>query len=679
MKFYTLIVFLFPFSISLAQTKSDSVKVLTEVTVQAYGANKDLIRVPASIALVKMSDFARFSPSSIVSAFNTQPGVRMEERSPGSYRFAVRGSSLRSPFGVRNVKFYWNGLPLTDGGGNTYLNLIDLSAIGSAEVIKGPGGSLYGAGTGGVVLLNSAINNPNSIQLSATGGSFGFQRYQASVATDLGKAKIFFNFAHQQADGYRQQTNMRRDAFNLESKIPLSEKNNLRFTSFYTDLYYQTPGALKLTEFNVDPSLANPSAVSKKTSIENKTIYTALNDDHQWNSKWSTRTGFYYSYTDFTNPAVNNYERRLESNWGGRTDTQYEFGNKVKGKLTFGAELQNFSSPLTDYDNNAGVMGSVQTDDKLNSALAIAFAQTDFEFPHELFVTAGGSVNFLNYQFTRLAGPQPGNQARNFDAVFSPRLAVLKKVNNVSFFGSISKGFSPPSLAEVRPSTGVYNNSLSPELGTNYEIGVRGNAFKNFSFDVVGYDFELDQAIISQKQLANNADYFINAGSTSQKGIELFLSWQKNFNSVFNNVKIWSSAAFMDYKFVDYKKDGISYSGNWLTGSPGKTIAGGIDLNLLQHFYTNTTLNYVDRIPLNDPNSIYASDYFLVGTRIGYRVNFNQQQQLEIFCGADNALDQKYSLGNDLNSPNPILRFFNAAAPRNYYFGLRYLITRPNP
>ena len=679
MKFYTLIVFIFPFSISLAQTKSDSVKVLTEVTVQAYGANKDLIRVPASIALVKMSDFARFSPSSIVSAFNTQPGVRMEERSPGSYRFAVRGSSLRSPFGVRNVKFYWNGLPLTDGGGNTYLNLIDLSAIGSAEVIKGPGGSLYGAGTGGVVLLNSAINNPNSIQLSATGGSFGFQRYQASVATDLGKAKIFFNFAHQQADGYRQQTNMRRDAFNLESKIPLSEKNNLRFTSFYTDLYYQTPGALKLTEFNVDPSLANPSAVSKKTSIENKTIYTALNDDHQWNSKWSTRTGFYYSYTDFTNPAVNNYERRLESNWGGRTDTQYEFGNKVKGKLTFGAELQNFSSPLTDYDNNAGVMGSVQTDDKLNSALAIAFAQTDFEFPHELFVTAGGSVNFLNYQFTRLAGPQPGNQARNFDAVFSPRLAVLKKVNNVSFFGSISKGFSPPSLAEVRPSTGVYNNSLSPELGTNYEIGVRGNAFKNFSFDVVGYDFELDQAIISQKQLANNADYFINAGSTSQKGIELFLSWQKNFNSVFNNVKIWSSAAFMDYKFVDYKKDGISYSGNWLTGSPGKTIAGGIDLNLLQHFYTNTTLNYVDRIQLNDPNSIYASDYFLVGTRIGYRVNFNQQQQLEIFCGADNALDQKYSLGNDLNSPNPILRFFNAAAPRNYYFGLRYLITRPNP
>jgi iron complex outermembrane receptor protein len=46
----------------------------------------------------------------------------MEERSPGSYRLNIRGSSLRSPFGVRNVKIYYNNIPFTDPGGNTYLN-----------------------------------------------------------------------------------------------------------------------------------------------------------------------------------------------------------------------------------------------------------------------------------------------------------------------------------------------------------------------------------------------------------------------------------------------------------------------------------------------------------------------------------------------------------------------------
>ena len=35
------------------------------------------------------------------------PGVRMEERTPGSYRLSIRGSLLRSPFGIRNVKVYF--------------------------------------------------------------------------------------------------------------------------------------------------------------------------------------------------------------------------------------------------------------------------------------------------------------------------------------------------------------------------------------------------------------------------------------------------------------------------------------------------------------------------------------------------------------------------------------------
>ena len=42
----------------------------------------------------------------------------MEERSPGSYRLSIRGSLLRSPFGVRNVKLYLDDFIFTDAGGN---------------------------------------------------------------------------------------------------------------------------------------------------------------------------------------------------------------------------------------------------------------------------------------------------------------------------------------------------------------------------------------------------------------------------------------------------------------------------------------------------------------------------------------------------------------------------------
>ena len=60
----------------------------------------------------------------------------MDERSPGSYRLNIRGSSLRSPFGVRNVKIYYDGIPFTDPGGNTYLNQLGFYNIQSVEILK---------------------------------------------------------------------------------------------------------------------------------------------------------------------------------------------------------------------------------------------------------------------------------------------------------------------------------------------------------------------------------------------------------------------------------------------------------------------------------------------------------------------------------------------------------------
>src|SRR5690349_14714928 len=256
---YTL-AFIFSFVRLFAQEAArDSSRLLQEVVIEAYETDRQLNEVPASTAVLKPVSLERFNNTSLLPAVNLVPGVRMEERSPGSYRFSIRGSTLRSPFGVRNVKFYWNGLPLTDGGGNTYLNLLDFDAFGRAEVIKGPGGSLYGAGTGGVALLNSPFAKPNQFQFSASGGSFGFQRYQASATVGNSKEKIFVNYAHQQADGYRQQSAMRRDAVNLEGKFSLSEKSGLQASIFYTDLYYQTPGGLTLAQYDADPKQARPT------------------------------------------------------------------------------------------------------------------------------------------------------------------------------------------------------------------------------------------------------------------------------------------------------------------------------------------------------------------------------------------------------------------------------------
>src|SRR5690606_18427256 len=85
---------------------SDTTRLHGEVVVQAFSYDRPLHEIPAAVGFIGERDLSRFSNTSFLPALNTIAGVRMEERSPGSYRLSIRGSTLRSPFGIRNVKVY---------------------------------------------------------------------------------------------------------------------------------------------------------------------------------------------------------------------------------------------------------------------------------------------------------------------------------------------------------------------------------------------------------------------------------------------------------------------------------------------------------------------------------------------------------------------------------------------
>src|SRR5690606_4930551 len=98
------------------KTPVDSINI-EPVLVRAYFQQQPLLQSTASVALLGQPLLSAQQGIHLVSALNTVPGVRMEERSPGSYRLSIRGSLLRSPFGIRNIKVYMDEMPLTDAGG----------------------------------------------------------------------------------------------------------------------------------------------------------------------------------------------------------------------------------------------------------------------------------------------------------------------------------------------------------------------------------------------------------------------------------------------------------------------------------------------------------------------------------------------------------------------------------
>ena len=646
------------------------------VTVHAYSSPNNVEDIPASIGLIDQKTFLRFNQNSLLAGANTVPGVRMEERSPGSYRFSIRGSLLRSPFGVRNVKVYYNGFPLTDAGGNTYLNILDNSSIENIEIIKGPAGSIYGAGTGGVIILRSPkVHTDPALQISSAIGSYGLVQNQ--VAASIGRKNFTARlaFAQQLYDGYRDQSQMKRHAFNGDFIFRLQQNTTLSLMLLYSNLYYQTPGGLNLSEYNADPRKARPaagpfkSAEQQKAAVKNNTPLLAATLEHDWNSRWTSRVALVGSHTGFRNPTVRNYEVRDESNIGLRNENACRItGSDISGQLIVGLEGQMMKSPIAVYGNNSGQRDTIQTDDHLSASIGSVFTQLDLSLPKGFNLTIAGSMNSAAYVFESKI-QSAITQHKTFNPFFSPRFAILKKVNRVSIFANASRGFSPPSSAEVRPSTNTFNNNLQPESGWNYEVGAKASSNK-LKFAFTAYLLNLNNTIVIRHDVSG-ADYFTNSGSTKQKGIESSVAWQivDNAGRFLRGLNIWASYTLNNYHFKNYISGDTDLSGNKVTGIPPVVVTSGIDIDMTGRLLVNFTTSYNDHVPLNDANTVYAKEYFLLGVKTTYKVSLGKHKA-EIFAGIDNALNRTYSLGNDLNAAGG--RYYNAAPGRNYFGGLKF-------
>ena len=102
-----------------------------------------------------------------------------------------------------------------------------------------------------------------------------------------------------------------------------------------------------------------------------------------------------------------------------------------------------------------------------------------------------------------------------------------------------------------------------------------------------------------------------------------------------------------------------------MTGVPRYVSVTGLTINFPHNFYFFAQHNYTAKIPLNDLNSEYAFKYNLVQLKAGWRCIAKKNFVLDVSAGVDNLLDEKYSLGNDLNAFGN--RYYNTAAPRNYF------------
>ena len=664
--------------IAAQQPASDSTLTLQEVTVKAYEQNRKLRQVPAAVAVISKAQLLHFTNTNILPALNNHPGIRMEERSPGSYRLNIRGSSLRSPFGVRNIKTYYNDIPYTDPGGNTYLNQLGFYNIQSVEVIKGPGSSLYGAGTGGVLLLKT--NHPNwhpGLSFDYSAGSFGLNNLNTNLRLGTDAFQNTINYLQLSSNGYRDHSELERKVFTWDLTANLSDKGRITTHFLWGDLFYQTPGGLTLAEYKANPRAARPrvgttpGAIENKAAIYQRIFLAGISFNQKFSENWQNTTSFYGASTRLLNPTIRNYGRTSEPHTGGRSFFQFtkHFNEATNLNIVTGVEFQQGISSVRIYSNKTGNPDTLQTDDEINNKVFFAFAQGTLELPKGWFITAGASINAQNISITRLSTQPVIEQKRKYNNEVAPRLALLKQLKTFSVYGSVARGFSPPTTAELLPSSGIIATNLNAEDGFNFETGIRGTLAKYVYYDLNAFGFWLEKTIVQRRDAAG-ADYFVNAGKTRQLGAEAYLAIPllRHPKKQFKSIRFWSSLTINNFTYKDFKQLTADYSGNDLPSVPSTTIATGIDMELKNGIYFNTQLYYCDSIPLNDANSALASPYYLLGARLGWKKNLHPKVLMELFIAADNILDEKYSLGNDINAFGG--RYYNAAMPFNFAGGI---------
>lgn len=667
--------------------KADSTKRLNTVTIKGYLSDQPLLSVPASVGTLSADQFKLQPDNSLVSAMNTVPGVRMEERSPGSYRLSIRGSLLRSPFGVRDVKIYYNDIPLTDAGGNSYLNAIDMSTIQGIEILKGPDGSLFGANSGGVVLINpiARLADSNFVKLGYTGGSYGLNHESASIQQVTKNNQLDITQAYETYQGYRQHSNMYRNFFQLADRFAFSVKDNLKFFSYYANLKYETPGGLTLAQYNADPSLARtpsgpiPGAIQNNISI--KTNMLTGGAVNEWKIAPHIRNVFsvFGTYVDFTNPFITNYGQRYEYTYGLRTYFEFtgESHKNYRWIANAGVEWQQTNSDINNYGIKAGgIRDTAQTLDKINTNQHFIFARYQADIARRLHVEAALSLNFYSYRFLNVYPlAQTSYTPRDFTPQSMPRVALSYQITNDFIWrASVSRGYSTPTTAEIRPTDKVINTSLQAEYGWNYETGFRlRNKDGSMYFDASVFYYDLHNAIVLRLN-PDETEYYVNAGGTHQPGMELYFSnWimKQRSDGFLRGIQINESYTLSKFTFVNYSASGVNYSGNELTGVPRQVIISSLQFRFPKSLYLFAEYNHTDKIPLTDGNTAYAAPYNIVQTKVGWATQYGKKSKLNVFIGADNILNEKYSLGNDLNAVGN--RFYNAAAPRNYYAGFNWM------
>ncbi len=655
----------------------DPARELPEIVITATRLSDSTASAPLSVIVVEPRDLARTGYADISPAVNAVPGVLMQSGSLNTSRISVRGIGARTPFGTNRIRAFYGPIPLTSGDGETTIEDLDIESLGQIEFVRGPRANVYGAGLGGAILISPAIpGNAVRSEVSTTHGSYGLQKGTYAVSA----RNIGISYHHLSSDGWRQNSGYRREGTTITTQLAAGKNGRILALGNFTSVKAFIPSSLNAQTFDNDPRSAAPTWLAAK-GFEQYRSWMAGAAYQRDSGKIRPALSVFVSGKNAYEPRPFDILDQQSIAWGARGEIQSKLGdNKHDWRVRIGAEYfgdrldqVNFENLYAQNNGNGSLQGSEIASSVQARSMINGFAQATATFG-SWNLQAGFNVNasrFVNVS---------DNARINFSPVWSPEAALSRKISPGMVYVSVGKGFSMPSVQESLDAARNFNKILVPETGINYEAGTKLNLFgRRLRIETAFFWMDVRNLLVARR-IADDQYVGINAGRTSHRGLEFFTQYEPHpaGHIQFSAFVSGSAGRFEFSEFVDQKVD---YSGNRLTGVPSSKFAAGLNVNHLSGLYAAADVLYVDRVPANDANTVYADSYRTFHARLGWSKSIFEGLTFDFAAGMSNLGNEKYAAMvqvNALAAPGQQPRYFYPGMPAQIYTHLRivYLISK---
>lgn len=660
---------------------------LGEVLVLGRNPSKTMPNTIGKIDMLGYTDFKRNNDMFLDKSLNMVPGVKMEVRSATSQsHILIRGIGGKSRFGIRDVKVYYDGIPITDADGTTSLNDIDFTSLGKTEIIKGSSAGLYGSSIGGVINLFSkrARYQEKDFNQYVTFGSFRLLTTTTNFRAGTDKVNFYANYSYQNLDGFRIHSHSKKQFVTFGGDFFISDVQTISLLVNYAHVNDEFPGEMDSVDFKDNPTKANPAYPLKNIGINSKSFLMGVSQIYKITPGFENTSSIFMGQGSSENPIEPFFNRLSTSKVGARTVFSLNTHlSAARINFAFGGEIiRNFNvekhygfSPF--FSNN---ISAINSDKEYDLKQFNLFAQTIIHFSEATSLTLSNGISWSNYYVMdnlKSGGIDLSNEMK-LGAYFTPGVSLTHAINkDVSVYAQVSTGFSPPTVSELSLSNGNVNTDLKPERSINYEIGSNGDlAEERFHYEVSVFYLKLKDSFISQP--VGGFNQFVNAGSSENKGLEVLLSYKlfEDQNGIINLVRPFVTYSYNDFKFVDYKTPTNDYSGNKYTGITPNLFNAGLDITTTPGIYFYATYNFVDKRPLVDDNSNYDEAYGVIDMKLGFRKRIEKEFTLQCYVGVNNLTDERYSPTIAINQRDTSSRnlhvYYNPAPGKNYYAAVNF-------